>query len=88
MEIRREIGAVLNLARDWVRFVMRRISRHFQPNRTQSVTGSAPATVAEPVTDWVGLVNFSSAVLAEMLEGRRPMARSEEAIHKDRLLLV
>ena len=36
----------------------------------------------------VGLVNFSSAVLADMVEGRRPMTRSEEAIHKDRLLLV
>jgi glutamate 5-kinase len=36
----------------------------------------------------VGLVNFSAEVLREMIGGSRPMARSEEAIHKDRLLLV
>ena len=36
----------------------------------------------------VGLINFSAEVLKEMVAGERPIARSEEAIHKDRLLLV
>ena len=36
----------------------------------------------------VGLVNFSAEALKEMIAGTRPITRSEEAIHKDRLLLV
>ena len=36
----------------------------------------------------VGLINFSADTLKEMLAGSRPMQRSEEAIHKDRMLLV
>ena len=36
----------------------------------------------------VGLSNFSAAALREMIQGSRPIARSEEAIHKDRMLLL
>lgn len=35
----------------------------------------------------VGLVNFSSSDLAELVDGRRSPTRSQEAIHRDRLLL-
>ncbi len=36
----------------------------------------------------VGLSNFSAETLAGMIRGERPIARSTEAIHKDRMLLV
>jgi glutamate 5-kinase len=36
----------------------------------------------------VGLINFSSADMEAMIRGEKPRDRSQEAIHKDRLLLV
>ncbi|MCZ6532109.1 MAG: glutamate 5-kinase [SAR324 cluster bacterium] len=36
----------------------------------------------------VGLSNFSAEALTAMIEGSRPITRSEEAIHRDRMLLL
>ena len=74
MENRPETGSATRLAHDWVRFVIRRISRHLQPIRDR--LGLAPfpgVSLWRPATSVFASRKAAKAQLARFLGGFAPL---------------
>ncbi len=59
-----------------------RTEGNFQPGEVVEILGARQDKLG------VGVVELSSAELEAIVNGRQPAGRSQEAIHKDRLLMI